>query len=146
MSSGPQRWTVDANVILRYLLKDQPELAARAREIWRSVEEGGTVAVCDAVTVAEAVFVMASVYKLPRSAISEALVALLQPEGVVMAEKERYLRALRLFGETVRHFGDACACATALEASEGRLYSFDRELSEVEGIEGREAPKGPGEP
>ncbi len=141
MSSRPPHWTVDANVILRYLLKDDPKLAAKARAIWQSVEEGGTVAVCDPVTLAEVVFVMCSVYKLPNEAISEALLGLLQSEGVAMPDKGRYLLALRLFAGPARHFGDACACAAALEVCEGRLYSFDRDLSGVPGIQRRESPQ-----
>jgi len=54
----------------------------------------------------------------------------------------RYLRALRLFAHTVKHFGDALACAAVLEDCEGRLYSFDRKLSAVEGIERRETVTG----
>jgi hypothetical protein len=34
----------------------------------------------------------------------------------------------------VRDFGDACACAAALQRCEGRLVSFDRKLSGVDGI------------
>ncbi len=135
MSSPPPCWTIDANVILRYLLRDDEELAAQARAIWHGVASGKLVAVCDPVTLAEVVFVMSSVYKLPNSEISEALIPLVQMDGVVVLGKERYVRALRLFGESVRHFGDACACAAALADSDGRLYSFDRKLSSVPGLE-----------
>ena len=135
MSSDTPRIALDANVILRYLLKDHPELSEKARAIWQSVEEGKALAVCDPVIVAEVVFVMRSVYDLPNAAISEALIGLLQPDEVILAEKPRYLRALRLFSESVGHFGDACACAAALEECQGRLASFDRKLSSAPGIE-----------
>jgi predicted nucleic acid-binding protein len=131
---------VDANVILRYLLRDDPKQAAKARAIWQSVEEGQTVVVCDPVTLAEVVFVMSSVYKLANQEIAEALLGLLHPDAVVLPQKSRYLRALQLFAGPVAHFGDACACAAALEDCEGRLYSFDRKLSSVPGIERRESP------
>jgi predicted nucleic acid-binding protein len=129
---------VDANVILRYLLRDDEELAGKARAIWEAVEDGRLVAVCDPVTLGEVVFVMSSVYGLANAETGEALIALLQAEGVAMLAKERYLRALRLFADTVKHFGDACACACALEESEGQLLSFDRKLSSIAGIDRRE--------
>lgn len=141
MSSDTPRIALDANVILRYLLKDHPELSEKARAIWQSVEEGNALAVCDPVIVAEVVFVMRSVYDLPNAAISQALIGLLQPDEVILVEKPRYLRALRLFGESVGHFGDACACAAALEDCDGRLYSFDRKLSSAPGIERLESPE-----
>ena len=124
MSSEPPRIALDANVILRYLLKDRPELSEKARAIWQSVEEGKALAVCDPVIVAEVVFVMRSVYGLPNAAISEALIGLLQPDEVILAEKPRYLRALRLFSESVGHFGDACACASTVQLP-GRPFADD---------------------
>jgi len=125
---------VDANIILRYILRDDEKLAAKARSIWEAMGEGRIVVVCDPVTLAEVVFVLSSVYRLPNDAISEVLIPLLQMEGMAIANRDRYLQALRLFGSTVKHFGDACACATALEESDGQLYSFDRKLFSATGI------------
>lgn len=146
MSSSPPRWTVDANVFLRYLLRDDEALATQARGIWQATAAGEIVVVCDPVTLAEVVFVMSSVYKLPNSEISDALIPLVQMDGVVMPGKERYVRALELFAGEVSHFGDACACAAALEECEGRLYSFDRKLSAVAGLDRHEAARITGQP
>jgi len=60
-----------------------------------------------------------------------------------MPEKERYVLALELYADSIRHFGDACACATALRECEGRLYFFDRRLSSVPGIHRSERPLTP---
>jgi predicted nucleic acid-binding protein len=141
MSSAATRWVLDANVLLRYLLRDDERLAGKARRAFQAVEDGQIEAVLEPVTLAEAVFVMGSVYQVPRGEISEALLSLLQADGVVMAQKARYLAALRLFGGPLAHFGDACACAAALEECEGRLLSFDRKLSAVPGIQRRETPE-----
>jgi predicted nucleic acid-binding protein len=134
MSDRVPRWTVDANIILRYLLADIPELTSKARSVLMAVAEGRIVAVCDAVTLAEVVFVLSSVYKLPNAQISEGLIPLLQMDNLELAAKDRYIRALRLFAGEVRHFGDACACATAIEKCEGKLVSFDRKLSSVASV------------
>jgi predicted nucleic acid-binding protein len=142
MSSSLPRYVVDANVILRYLLRDDEGLAQKARLIWEAVEAGGAVAVCDPVTLGEAVFVMSSVYHVPNERIADLLISLVEPSGVVMAAKPRYLRALRLFAHAVSHFGDACACACALGECEGRLLSFERGLSAVDGVDRREGLSG----
>lgn len=134
MSDLASRWTVDANVIVRYLLADAPELTAKARGILMAVAAGHIVAVCDPVTLAEVVFVLSSVYKLPNAEISEGLIPLLQMDNLVVTEKDRYIAALRLFAGEVRHFGDACACAAAIEDCQGRLLSFDRKLTGVAGV------------
>ena len=134
MSSRPVPWTLDANIILRYVLDDNEELTAKAERIWQATEDGAVTAVLDPVTLAEVVFVLASVYRLPNSTISEALLPLLEADGVQMHNRKRYLHALRLFGTIVKHFGDACACATALDETGGLLYSFDRGLPHIAGL------------
>jgi predicted nucleic-acid-binding protein len=125
---------VDANIILRYLLADNKELTAQADAVLQAVADGEVTAECDPVTLAEVVFVLSSKYKMPNGEIAEGLISLFTREGLQMTNKQRYLHALELFAGPVKHFGDACACAAALEQTEGRLFSFDRKLSSVPGI------------
>jgi predicted nucleic-acid-binding protein len=104
----------------------------------QSLHDGDLILLLDPVTLAEVVFVMSSVYDVSNADIAHALVPLLQQPGLRLEEKDRYLQALYLFAGPVRHFGDACACATALLESSGKLLSFDRKLSRVEGIQREE--------
>ncbi|MGD9498000.1 MAG: PIN domain-containing protein [Armatimonadota bacterium] len=121
-------------MIVRYLVGDDEALAAKSTAILQAVERGETVVVCDPVQLAEVVWVLSSYYELSNAEISAALLAIVQADGFLMGDKARYVRALRLFGGPVPHFGDACACAVAVEECDGRLYSFDRKLCSVEGI------------
>ena len=133
--SDPRRlWTIDANVVLRFLLRDVPHQWSEATAIWKAVSEGRIVAQWDPVILSEVVYVLSSNYGQPNMVISDLLLPLLLMPGVVMPGKDRYVHALRLFASEVPHFGDACLCAAALEASEGRVLSFDRKLSTVPGI------------
>ena len=47
-----------------------------------------------------------------------------------------------MYSESMRDFGDACACAAAMEKCEGRLLSLDRDLSKVPDIQRTEEPSG----
>ncbi len=134
MSDAPPIFAIDANVILRYLLRDDEQQYKRAAAILHAVDRGEARVACDPVTLAEVVWVLSARYGLPNHEISEGLAPLVKAEGFVMPVKGRYIRALELFAGPVKHFGDACACATALEECAGSLYSFDRKLSSVEGI------------
>jgi len=125
---------VDANVILRFVLGDDPELSAKARTVFEAMERGEVVLACDPVNLAEAVWVLASYYKASGADIADALLPLVKAAGFHVPEKDRYVQALELFGQGVLRFGDACACATAIAAGSGRLISFDRRLSSVHGI------------
>ena len=128
-------YTVDANVILRYLLRDDEALWQKAYAAIRAVNEGSVKLVCDPVILAEVVFVLGSIYRLTRQRIYELLGPLVKAEGFLIPNKDLYIRALELYGNSVSHFGDACACAMALDTSEGRLLSFDKKISNVPGVE-----------
>lgn len=140
MPGNAESFALDANVILRFILRDHEELSPKAREIMEAASDGRIAVHCDPVIVAEVVYVLGSHYGASRARIVEALERVLKPESTVMPCKERYLRALRIYAETSAHFGDACVCAAALEECDGRLLSFDRELSKIEGITRSEGP------
>ena len=132
--------SIDANVILRYVLQDHDDLSAKASRIMHAVQEGRLTVICDPVIFAEVVWVLASYYRFPREKIYECLFAILKDDGFLVPDKTRCVRALELFSTSVPHFGDACACAAALEDCEGRLLSFDKELDQAERIQRREIP------
>ncbi len=133
--SEPQPMTVDANVLLRYLVPDHPEHYARALKVMQAMDSLEQPLICNPVTLSEVVFTLSSYYGFDRARIAEGLLPIVQSDGFHIVDKPLYMTALRLYATVAPHFGDACACATALEGSEGRLLSFDRKLSSVPGIE-----------
>jgi predicted nucleic-acid-binding protein len=132
-------YSIDANVIVRFLMGDDPKLSPKASGILKGVETGKTVVTCDPVNLAEVVWVLNSFYGLSNKQIADGLEPIIGAPGFLMPDKDRYITALKLFSEATPHFGDACACAAALQECEGRLYSFDIKLSKVKGIERRES-------
>jgi predicted nucleic acid-binding protein len=130
---------VDANVILRFILGDDPHLSAKAKAVFKAMEASEVILACDPVNLAEAVWVLSSHYKAPCADIAEALLPLVKAAGFRLPEKDRYVQALELFGQGALRFGDACACETAMAAGDGRLISFDRRMSGVSGIKRIEA-------
>ena len=135
MSEQPTAAAIDANVILRYLVGDGGRLADEAGSILEAVADGEASVCCDPVTLAEVVWVLRSYYELPSREVSTALLPLVECPGFRMPNKNRYLAALTLLAQSSVSFGDGCACAGALEECEGRMYSFDRRLSKVPGIQ-----------
>ncbi|MDI9584256.1 MAG: PIN domain-containing protein [Acidobacteriota bacterium] len=135
----PVEYAIDANVILRFVLADHPGLFAKARDIFAAAEAGEVTLHCDPVNLGEVVWVLSSHYKVSCADIESTLTPLLSAAGFMVPDKQRYVRALALFGAGILRFGDACACAAAEKCCEGRLVSFDRALSKAEGIERVEA-------
>lgn len=138
MKNSPEIYAIDANVVLRYLLRDHTELSTKANDIFANIENGAVIVELDPINLAEIIFVMQKVYKQKPTDIAAAMLALIQHEHIIIEGKERYIRALHLYAGGITHFGDACACSAAIERSEGRLLSFDRKLSNVPGVLRRE--------
>jgi predicted nucleic-acid-binding protein len=134
MSQSDEVYSIDANVILRFLLGDDPKLYPKAFDIVTGVESGNTIVICDPVNLAEIVWVLKSFYKLSNERIYELLEPIVNLEGFLVPDKERYLLALRLFADGMKSFGDACACASAIQDCGGKLYSYDEKLSGIPGI------------
>jgi predicted nucleic-acid-binding protein len=135
MKANPETITLDANVILRYLLNDDAVQSAKASKIMEMIQDERIVAYSDPVTLAEVVWVLSTHYGISRDQIVAGIVPLIKAPCFVLPDKDRYLNALRLFASTSVHFGDACACAAALASSGGRIFSFDQKLSRLPGIQ-----------
>lgn len=138
--SEPACYQIDANVILRYVARDNPDHFVKARCILEGMQRGDLVLDCDPVTLGEVVWVLKSFYKIANADIVIGLLPIIQSPRFRMPNKDRYLDALTLFGTSVSSYGDACCCAAALESCAGRLFSFDRALSGVPGVERMEEP------
>lgn len=138
MRTSDKPHCLDTNVIIRFLTKDDAILHPRAEEIMQAVAEGRLTVVCDPVILAEVVYVLISFYKLPRPEILKLLLPIVESNSVRIPNKSRYASALKMYAEGKAHYADSCACAAALEDCEGRLLSFDRELSKIKGIDRKE--------
>ena len=92
---------VDANVILRYLLDDDPQLAEKAVKIL----EQGQVHVPFEV-MAEIVYVMQGVYKISRQEISSVLARLIMLPNVTTNSEPVLMEALRIYADRGLDFVD----------------------------------------
>ena len=118
---------VDANVILRYLLGDHPELSPKAKAVFDDVRTGERGAYMLEGVVVECVYVMQRVYEVPREEIAEKLTALLGYRGISGDQVDLWQGALRLYARTNVSFVDALVAAAARD---GQLpvETYDRDL------------------
>ena len=85
---------VDTNIFLRYLTGDDPEQAPRARRLLERSERGEEQLVTTALTIAEIVWVLESVYELDRASIRAKVVAILGLSGLTVEDGETLLQAI----------------------------------------------------
>ena len=129
-----KRAYVDANVILRYLTKDPPEMGEKALKVFLEAKEGQIVLLITALTVAEIVWVLESFYGHPKSQISETLIQFLSSDGLEVEDLDLLIGALTLYHEKNIDFADAFLAAQGLRRGPSSIYSFDHHLKRVSGI------------
>lgn len=116
---------LDANVVLRFLTADHPEMYARARTVMLQAERGEIELHLSPLTVAEVVWTLDSFYGLPRQAIAARLAQFISADGVDAEEKDVLLQALRDYeGENV-DFVDAYLAGHAERFGPPRVCTFD---------------------
>ncbi len=135
MSEGAS-WWVDANVLLRFLTGDPPELAGRASRSLERAERDGPPLRVHSVVVAETVWVLQSFYGYSKGEISDALVPLLEHPALRVEGAGVVLGALRTMASNNVDFADALLAGTARSQGAG-VVSFDGDFRKLD-IEWRE--------
>jgi predicted nucleic acid-binding protein len=116
---------LDTSVLVRYLRGEPPDMAEQAAEI---VERSSELYVTD-VALTETAHVLASVYRVAREAIVDALVALLRRRNVTTfrLDKEAVIQGLLLCRPSGRvSIPDAMIWAAARSSDVETVYTFDR--------------------
>ena len=111
---------IDANVILRYLLDDDSQMAETAQA---AIQEGAFTIPS---VIAEVVYVLSGVYRTERSKIASVLVRLL--DEVSIEDKDVVDYGLTLYGKTKLDFVD-CLLIARNRVLGDEVLTFDKKMS-----------------
>jgi predicted nucleic-acid-binding protein len=121
---------IDTNVLVRLITRDDSRQAASAETF---VEKGAWVSV---LALAEAAWVLATVYELSSKDLALAIDMLLNHRDLVLQEPEAVTAALQLFrAKPALGFSDCLMLQLARKAGHLPLGTFDRNLAKVEGTQ-----------
>lgn len=120
---------VNANVLLRLITGDPPELAQRALKLVERAELGEVTLRLSPLVVAEMVWVLGSFYRYSRSQIAEVLLPLVTAKGVGL-EDAQVVAALDRMATANVDFIDAFLAETVRREG-GAVASFDRDFSRL---------------
>ncbi len=126
---------LDTNVIVRYLAQDdarQAAIATRLIEGSLSAEARGFVSI---ITLAEAVWVMTSNYRVARTAVADIVEGLLTAPQLAIEKADVIWRALRAFRESKADFSDAVIVELGRDAGCAKTVTFDRQAAAHPGLE-----------
>ena len=116
---------IDANIVLRYLLDDHPELSPRAADI---LERQRVTLPIEAAC--EVVYVLQKVYEVGRDTIAEQLTALVQDELVCIEKPAVFLKALDRYSFGAIDFVDCLLWGYHIEEQQ-EIFTFDKKLHKL---------------
>jgi predicted nucleic-acid-binding protein len=121
---------VDTNVLVRLIVRDDSRQTAAAESF---IEKGAWVPM---LALAEAGWVLTTVYELSSKDLARAIEMLLNHRDLVLQDADTVAAALELFrAKPALGFSDCLMLQSAWKAGHLPLGTFDRNLSKVEGAQ-----------
>lgn len=118
---------IDANILLRLLTGDPPEMAERAVRLAQKAERGEVTLKLLPIVVAEVSWVLNSFYGYSRSEIAQVLIPLMTTEGLLVENVDQVIAALKQMASVNVDFLDAYLAEIARKEGEA-VVSFDRDF------------------
>lgn len=136
---------VDTNVLVRYLVKDDPEQAAIVDRLISETVAEGTVIFLNHIVLCETVWVLGTGYDCSRAVIADAFEKLLLTQQFEFQERANVWDAMRRFRDGKADFADYLIGENNLSSGCDRTRTFDGGLRGEDGFEllGAEPPRSP---
>ncbi|MCK5797386.1 MAG: type II toxin-antitoxin system VapC family toxin [Deltaproteobacteria bacterium] len=119
---------LDTNVLIRYLVEDDADQAARAAALIEKAVQQGEKLFVASIVLCEVVWVLSVAYHRPRSDIVRTLGAILLTAQFVIQDLDLAHRALASYAQGPADFADYLVAEQALRAGCETLATFDKKL------------------
>jgi predicted nucleic-acid-binding protein len=113
-------------------VQDNQALFVQARDFFDSVRKGSQQAILLESVIAECIYVLTKIYKVPRAEAALVLIDMLQYRGIANADRAELVSALNIYREKNIDIVDALLCART-EGTSLTLFTFDKELQKIAG-------------
>lgn len=121
---------IDANVVIRFLLNDHPELSQQAKSIFLTAQQRLRKIYLDEVVVAEVVWTLSSFYKIKKADLVDRLEKILSQDWIVNPRKSLILKSLDLFRSVNLDYID-CWVFIIAKSLGMTLETFDKNLKKL---------------
>ena len=120
---------LDTNVLVRYLVQDDPDQSRRAG---KCIESGTASIGC--IVLCELVWVLESAYDYPRATVAEALEKILMTGDFEIEDREQAWAALHDYRRTKADYADCLIAHRNAAAGCKETATFDKKLKGVAGV------------
>ena len=124
---------LDTNVLVRFLMQDDPEQSAAANRLISGLTEAEPGFMCREVIV-ELVWVLERAYKVPRADVASALTGLLEAQELIMEAEDRVAVAADRYRKGGPGFADQMIALAGGAAGCNVTATFDRKASGMPGM------------
>jgi predicted nucleic-acid-binding protein len=118
----------DTNVLVRYLVEDDPRQTAEAARLIEEAAEGGEGIFISHIVLCELVWVLSFAYEVRRQEIISILQQLRRSAGIVIESADAFQRALASFESGKGDLADYLIAETAVAHGCSAIATFDRAL------------------
>ena len=127
---------VDTNIFIRVLAKDDPSKSERCFNLFTKADIGEIELHTSESIISEVVYVLSSkrLYNVARGVIAESLSTILKIKGLKIPHKSIIISALNLYSQNSIDFEDAVLVSYTLNSKSSEIYSYDKDISKVDGI------------
>ena len=127
-----QKYFVDTNIFVRFLLNDHKILSLKARGYFSLADSNEAILVSDILVITEVFWVLKSFYQYPAKDINELVMQILSNKNIQIGNKPLILNTLKLCQEKNIDFVDAFCFLTARQ-QKIKLITFDKKLAKLKG-------------
>ncbi len=126
---------LDTNVLVRYVVQDDPAQSALATKLIETGLSQDSPGFVTSVTLCELVWVLADCYAADRTKISTVIEMLLATRQIRVERADLAWRALRAWQSTAADFSDALIGEIVVAHEGEKVVTFDRKAAKLPGFE-----------
>lgn len=126
---------LDTNIILRFILNNDPDLSPKARLIIEKIQSDKIKVYLPMLAVSEIVFTLERSYRLPKEEIVKSLLTIFSLPSLNVENREQIEEAFRDYLEKNVNFPDAFYIALMKKKRIKKIYSFDRDFDKFPKIQ-----------
>lgn len=126
---------LDTNVLVRWLMDDDPRQSAEVLKRFESVRAAGSRLFVPGTVALELEWVLRSCYGFDKQTILRTFNALLETQEIDWSSEEALERALHLFRQGNVEFADCLHAGECASANSTPMLSFDAKAARLPGVE-----------
>ncbi len=123
---------LDTNVLIRFLVRDNPEQADSARALLEGLTTEDPGFICREVII-EVFWVLERSYRFSREQIASIVIELIDTDTLVIEDDNDVAQATVAYSQGGADFSDLMTLAAANRMGAQPLYTFDQRLSSLQG-------------